>query len=51
MHYILLYDVVPDYVERRGEFRDAHLAHAKAAFAVSFPSRDVNCFRDTQAVP
>jgi len=25
MHYLLIYDVVPDYVERRGQFRDQHL--------------------------
>ena len=33
MHYLLFYDVVPDYPERRREFRDAHIAHAKAAVA------------------
>lgn len=27
-HYLLMYDVVPDYPARRGEFRDAHLALA-----------------------
>ena len=26
MHYILFYDYVPDYMERRGEFRDEHVA-------------------------
>lgn len=31
MHYILFYDYVPDYLERRGALRDAHLALAKAA--------------------
>jgi uncharacterized protein YciI len=31
MHYLLLYDVVPDYAERRVPFRAAHLAHAWAA--------------------
>ena len=31
MHYLLLYDVVPDYVERRMPLRSAHLAHARAA--------------------
>ncbi len=31
MHYLLLYDVVPDYLERRVALRDAHLAHARAA--------------------
>lgn len=25
MHYILFYEVVDDYLSRRGEFRDAHL--------------------------
>jgi hypothetical protein len=25
MHYLLLYDVVPDYVPRRAAFREAHL--------------------------
>jgi hypothetical protein len=28
---LLLYDVVPDYVERRVPLRAAHLAHARAA--------------------
>jgi uncharacterized protein YciI len=31
MHYILFYEYVPDYLERRGEFRDEHLAQAKAS--------------------
>lgn len=31
MHYLLFYDVVPDYVERRAEFRGLHLRHARAA--------------------
>jgi len=31
MHYLLFYDVVPDYVERRTEFRSLHLRHARAA--------------------
>ena len=26
MHYLLLYDVAPDYLERRATFRDEHLA-------------------------
>lgn len=30
-HFILFYDVVNDYVERRGEFRGLHLSHAKAS--------------------
>lgn len=25
MHYLLFYDVSPDYLERRGEFREEHL--------------------------
>jgi uncharacterized protein YciI len=28
VHYLLFYDVVPDYVERRAAFRDEHLALA-----------------------
>jgi len=28
MHYLLFYEVGDDYVARRGEFRDAHLAKA-----------------------
>ena len=32
MHYILIYDVVPDYVERRAQFRELHLKHARAAY-------------------
>ena len=31
MHYLLIYEVVPDYVERRGQFRDEHLRRAWAA--------------------
>ena len=31
MHYLLFYDVVPDYVARRGEFRARHLEHARKA--------------------
>lgn len=30
-HFILFYEVVDDYLERRGEFRSAHLAMARAA--------------------
>ena len=33
VHYLLFYEVVPDYAERRMAFRAAHLAHAKAACA------------------
>lgn len=31
MHYLLIYDAAPDYLERRGEFRAEHLARAWAA--------------------
>ena len=31
VHWLLLYDVVDDYLERRPAFRAAHLAHAAAA--------------------
>ncbi len=31
MHYLLIYDVVDDYVDRRVPLRAAHLAHARAA--------------------
>ena len=31
MHYLLFYDVVHDYAERRVPFRAAHIAHARAA--------------------
>ncbi len=33
MHWLLFYDVIPDYAERRGEHRAAHLAHARASVA------------------
>jgi uncharacterized protein YciI len=32
-HFLLFYDVGDDYVERRAQFRDAHLAKAWAAVA------------------
>jgi hypothetical protein len=32
MHYILFYDVINDYVEKRAQFRDLHLKHARAAY-------------------
>jgi uncharacterized protein YciI len=32
-HFLLLYDVAPDYLTRRAEFRDAHLKKAWAAHA------------------
>lgn len=28
MHYLLIYDLVDDYLERRGQFREAHLSLA-----------------------
>jgi hypothetical protein len=31
MHYLLMYDLVPDYLERRAQYRDAHLKLAWAA--------------------
>ena len=31
MHYLLIYELCSDYLERRGAFRDAHLARAWAA--------------------
>ena len=31
MHYLLIYDVVDDYVDRRAPLRADHLAHARAA--------------------
>ena len=30
-HFLLMYDTVPEYLERRGEFRGAHLTLARAA--------------------
>lgn len=33
MHYLLMYDVVDDYVERRAPLRAAHIALAKQAVA------------------
>jgi uncharacterized protein YciI len=33
MYYLLLYDVVDDYVERRAEFREAHLKLVREAHA------------------
>src|SRR3954470_1387472 len=33
MHHLILYDVVPDYVERRAPYRAEHLALAQAAHA------------------
>ena len=31
MHYLLIYDVAPDYLTRRGDFRNDHLALAWSA--------------------
>jgi uncharacterized protein YciI len=33
MHYLLIYDVVDDYVDRRVPLRAAHIGHARAAAA------------------
>jgi uncharacterized protein YciI len=33
MHYLLFYEVVDDYAEKRTPFRKDHIAHAKAALA------------------
>lgn len=33
MHYLLLYDLAPDYLEQRGAFRDKHLSLAWEAHA------------------
>ncbi len=33
MHYLLIYDVADDYLERRVPLRGVHLAHARAAVA------------------
>lgn len=32
MYYILFYKTVPDYLERRGQFREEHLKLVKSAF-------------------
>jgi uncharacterized protein len=32
MHFILIYDVVDDYIEKRKPFRPAHFEHAQRAF-------------------
>ena len=32
-HFLLIYDLAPDYLERRGEFREAHLGMAWDASA------------------
>jgi uncharacterized protein len=36
MYWILFYDVVENYVERRAPFRDSHLAHAASAQRLGF---------------
>ena len=33
MHFMLIYDLAPDYLERRGEYRAVHLAMARDAVA------------------
>jgi len=33
LHYLLMYDVVDDYVERRAPLRAAHIAYARQAIA------------------
>lgn len=33
MHFLLIYDLVDDYLERRVPLRAAHIAHARAAVA------------------
>ena len=33
MHYILFYDVIDDYLEKRAKFREAHLEHGRRAHA------------------
>jgi uncharacterized protein YciI len=33
LHYLLMYDLVDDYVQRRGPLRSAHIAHAHHAIA------------------
>jgi uncharacterized protein YciI len=33
MHYLLFYDAVDNYAERRTPFREAHIAYARAAVA------------------
>jgi hypothetical protein len=33
MHYLLFYDVVDNYADKRAPFRAGHIAHAKAAVA------------------
>lgn len=32
MHYVLFYDVRSDYVEKRAQFRELHLKHARVAY-------------------
>lgn len=32
MHYLLIYDVAPDYLEKRVQYRAEHVALAKAAY-------------------
>ncbi len=32
MHFLLIYHVTEDYLERRGEFRSVHIRHAREAY-------------------
>ncbi len=32
MHYILFYDVIDDFINKRAQFRDLHLEHARKAY-------------------
>ncbi len=32
MHYLLFYDVIDEYVQKRSVYRDGHLEHARRAF-------------------
>jgi len=41
MHYLLFYDVVPNYLERRVPLRAAHLAHARGSARRARPVRPV----------
>lgn len=38
MHYLLFYDVVPEYLERRGEYRGEHMAFGDKP-AMQLPAR------------
>ena len=49
MHYLLFYDVVPDYLERRAKFRKEHLdlLTAEKNHAVSNGTKVYQCRRST----